>query len=162
MDHHPIDKALGLRPMEEALKDEENNSTVEELTPETLPAEVGDNTNEVANVEPVSDETLDDIERARRNIQNIIDQGDDSLQFLIDLAKQSESPRAYEVVSNMMKTLLDANQDFVDMAMKKKYHKEELEGPKEEVSQTNITNNNLILSTNELLDMLMDKENKDD
>jgi hypothetical protein len=95
-----------------------------------------------------------DIELARSNIKNIIEQGDESLNELINLAKQSESPRAFEVVSSMMNTLLHANKDFVEMSMKKKYAKEEILNPKEEQAATNVTNNNLILSTTDLLKML--------
>jgi hypothetical protein len=100
-----------------------------------------------------NDETIRDIEIARKNIKNIIDKGDDALNKIVELANQSESPRAYEVASGMMKTLLDANRDFVDMSMKKKFHKEELVRPKES-AQTNVTNNNLILSTADLLKMI--------
>jgi hypothetical protein len=53
-----------------------------------------------------------------------------------------------------MKTLLDANKDFVEMSMKKKYAKEEILNPKEEQATTNVTNNNLILSTADLLAMI--------
>ena len=97
-----LSKALGLRPLEEAKK-EELPAIVEDE--ETLPTE----TNTLA------DENIVDIEKARKNIQNIIEQGDDALKEMMDLAKQSESPRAFEVASTLMKTLLDANKDFVDM-----------------------------------------------
>jgi hypothetical protein len=98
-------------------------------------------------------ENIQDIEKARKNIQNIIEQGDDALKEMMDLAKQSESPRAFEVASTLMKTLLDANKDFVEMSTKKKYAVEEKNGPKE-AAQTNVTNNNLILSTADLLKMI--------
>jgi hypothetical protein len=52
-----------------------------------------------------------------------------------------------------MKTLLDANKDFVEMSMKKKYAVDEVNAPKE-AAQTNVVNNNLILSTTDLLKMI--------
>jgi len=52
-----------------------------------------------------------------------------------------------------MKTMLDANKDYADISSKKKYAKEEVNGPKE-AAQTNVTNNNLILSTADLLKMM--------
>lgn len=138
-----ISQTLGLRTLEEAQK-------------EDLPVEVEPEEEQLP-AEPVSstenDENIQDIEQARKNIQNIIEQGDDSLREMIDLAKQSESPRAFEVTANLMKTLLDANKDFVDMSTKKKYAVDEKNGPKE-TAQTNVTNNNLILSTAELLKMM--------
>ena len=140
MNDDKISEALGLRPLLEAKK-EDLPVVVEEK--EILPIEA-----------PVEeDDTIRDIEQARGNIKNIIEQGDDALKEMISLAKQFESPRAFEVASTLMKTLLDANKDFVEMSTKKKYAKEELMGPKE-APQTNITNNNLILSTADLLKLV--------
>lgn len=142
MSNNPIDEALGLRPIE----DDNLPEVVQQE--EILPAVTS---------EDDADEMLRDLELARSNIQNIIQQGDSSLQDMIDLAKQSESPRAFEVAATLMKTLLDANKDFIDVSTKKKdYKKEVSQSP--ESSQTNITNNNLILSTSDLLKMIKDGE----
>ena len=135
-----ITEVLNLRPIEEAKGDD--IAIVEEESV-SLPAEISTE----------DDETINDIEQARGNIKNIIEKGDDALAEMIELAKQSESPRAFEVASTLMKTLLDANKDFVEMSTKKKYAKEELNGPTEK-QQQNITNNNLILSTADLLKMM--------
>lgn len=151
MNDDPIDRVLGLRPIDEALKDQETELVDQE---DTLPAIAEVSNNQVAVVDAESDETIQDIELARSNIKNIIQQGDDSLKEMIALAKSSESPRAFEVVSGLMKTLLDANRDFVEMSTKKKYAKEEILNPKEEQTTTNVTNNNLILSTADLLAMI--------
>jgi hypothetical protein len=140
MSDDAISRALGLRPLEEAIK-EELPAIVEDK--ETLPAEVN----------TLADENIEDIEKARKNIQNIIEQGDDALKEMMALAKQSESARAFEVASTLMKTLLDANKDFVDMSTKKKYAIEEKSAPKE-TAQANVVNNNLILSTADLLKMI--------
>ena len=135
-----ISKSLGLRPLEEAKKEE-------------LPIVVENKEILLVETNTLADENIQDIEKARKNIQNIIEQGDDALKEMMDLAKQSESPRAFEVASTLMKTLLDANKDFVDMSTKKKYAIEEKSGPKES-AQANMTNNNLILSTADLLKMI--------
>lgn len=143
MSDDKITEILNLRPIEEAKGNEIEIETEEEIV--NLPAEVSSG----------EEETLNDIEQARGNIKNIIEKGDDALKEMIELAKQSESPRAFEVASTLMKTLLDANKDFVEMSTKKKYAKEEVNGPKE-AAQTNVTNNNLILSTADLLKMIKD------
>jgi hypothetical protein len=142
MSNDKISELLGLRPLEEAKKEE--LPIVVDESPQLPSIDVSD-------IE--EDETIKDIEQARGNIKNIIEQGDDALKEMICLAKQSESPRAFEVASTLMKTLLDANKDFVEMSTKKKYAIEEKMGPKE-AAQTNITNNNLILSTADLLKMI--------
>jgi hypothetical protein len=141
MNNDKISEVLGLRPLEEA-KSEELVVVYEEKEVITAVATVVED-----------DETIRDIEQVRGNIKNIIEQGDGALTEMINIAKQSESPRAFEVASTLMKTLLDANKDFVEISTKKKYAIEEKNGPKE-AAQTNVTNNNLILSTADLLKML--------
>ena len=107
---------------------------------------------------PEDDENLQDIETVRQNIANVIDIGKEAMEEMLEIAKQSEQPRAFEVVSTLMKTLLDANKDYADISSKKKYAKEELLGPKQ-AAQTNVTNNNLIVSTADLLKMLKGDSN---
>jgi hypothetical protein len=141
MNNDKISEVLGLRPLEEA-KSEELVVVYEEKKVITAVATVVED-----------DETIRDIEQVRGNIKNSKEPGDDALKEMISLAKQSESPRAFEVASTLMKTLLDANKDFVEISTKKKYAIEEKNGPKE-AAQTNVTNNNLILSTADLLKML--------
>lgn len=145
MNNDKITEVLNLRPFDEIQEDALPEVVEEEETAVAVVSEEDD------------DETLLDIEQARNNIKNIIEQGDDALKEMISVAKQSESPRAFEVTSTLMKTLLDANKDFVEMSTKKKYAKEELNGPKE-TAQTNVTNNNLILSTADLLKMMKGDE----
>jgi|TARA_B110000259_G_scaffold121760_1_gene138177 hypothetical protein len=109
----------------------------------------------LAIIDTGADENLKDIELAKKNIENIISLGDSSVKEMVEIAKQSESPRAFEVVSTLMKTLLDANKDYVEMSTKKRYAKEEANPSKNEV-----TNNNLILSTADLLKMINGEQDK--
>ena len=116
-----------------------------------------DENTEIASVVPVvieeqNDETLEDIEKVRQNISNIIQKGTDSLEDIIDLAKQLQSPKAFDSLALIMKTLLDANKDYIQVAEKKKMTKD-FETPK----QTNVTNN-LILSTSDLIAMINGKK----
>jgi hypothetical protein len=156
MSKQSIENALGLRPLEEALSD---HNSEEEMIIDAVPVVQEEIPKTDLEAIAAADETLQDIEKARNNIQKIIELGDDSMQELVSLAKQSESPRAFEVVSGMMKTLLDANREFVEMSTRKKYAREEILNPKaEEAAQTNVTNNNLILSTTDLLKMIKGEE----
>lgn len=154
----PIEKALDLRPLSETKEDKNSYENLEEDKENELPVvNENENTELSTNTEtpPEVIESIQDIELARENIKNLIESGNSSLEELIDVAKQSENPRAYEVVSGLMKTLLDANKDFIDVSTKRKYAKEEVLNPKEQTSSsTNVTNNNLILSTSDLLEMI--------
>lgn len=152
MSNDPIELALGLRPIDDVPAEDftADDTAVVPFFPDSVSVVS-------TTVAADDDETVQDIEIARSNIKNIIEYGDDSLKEMINLAKQSESPRAYEVAATLMKTLLDANKDFVDMSMKKKYAKEEIINPKD-AATTSVTNNNLILSTADLLKMLKGDE----
>jgi hypothetical protein len=105
------------------------------------------------NIVPIesNDENLKDIEFAKQNVRNVIEMGDDAVREMLAIAKQSESARGFEVVSTLMKTMLDANKDFVELSSKKKFAEDEVKYGKPE---TNITNNNLIVSTADLLKMI--------
>lgn len=96
-----------------------------------------------------------DFHYARDNFYNVIERGTDALEQMLDLAKASEHPRAYEVVSTIMKTLVDANKDLVAMSEKKA-------GPKKADTPDNGTvNNNLFVgSTAELQAMLKELKNE--
>ena len=168
-----IAQALNMRSLQEA--EEEKQEALDRLNPEKLPDlpmnsfstnEDAESVDSVKNlpqesvVQPPAviskeaEENLKDIELAKANIENIINLGDDSVKEMVEIAKQSESPRAFEVVSTLMKTLLVANKDYVEMSTKKRYAKEE------ESPSTNVTNNNLIVSTADLLKMIKgDNEN---
>ena len=79
-----------------------------------------------------SDETVDnDFKYARENLYNIIERGSDALNTLVDVANQSQHPRAFEVVSQLVKTLSDTNKDLLELQRKiKVINKDIQEGPK--------------------------------
>jgi hypothetical protein len=139
MSKDTIAENLGLRPLSE-IEESTEEETLPAVQQDLFPAELEAN----------AKENIQDIELARQNVRNIIDLGDDAVREMVEIAKQSESPRAFEVVSTLMKTLLDANKEYVEISGKKKYAKEETG----EKPATQVTNNNLIVSTADLLKML--------
>jgi len=109
-------------------------------------------------VEHVSDDeerANKDYQYARDNFYTVIEKGTKALEDMLDVAKASEHPRAYEVVSTIMKTLVDANKDLVAMSDKKA-------GPKKtETPPEGTVNNNLFVgSTTELQAMLRNLRNE--
>ena len=62
----------------------------------------------------------DDSELAKKNIRDLLETGRDALLDMIDVAKASESPRAYEVVATMMRQLADMNSQLLDLYQKEK------------------------------------------
>ena len=115
----------------------------------------------IERVEVPTDNKIDkDYEYARSNFYNVIESGTEALEQMLDVAKASEHPRAYEVVSTIMKTLVDANKDLVKMSTDKIKAESEIDGG--EVPKGLTTNNNLFVgSTNELQQLLKDMKTKD-
>ena len=122
---------------------------------------INEKLNDVLDVEPTSitevvpklvttvpaEITDDDYEYARNNLKGLIENGKEVMQNIMFVAKESESPRSYEVVGQLIKTLADTNKDLLDIAKKSK----ELRSDKEEKSgDTNITNALFVGSTTEL------------
>jgi hypothetical protein len=101
-----------------------------------------------------------DFELARKNLQDLAKKGNNALDELILLAKNSEQPRAFEVVSTLIKALADTNKDLLDIR-KKKIDIDKARGiVKTDESGKTITNNNLFVgSTAELQKFLKERAN---
>ena len=90
---------------------------------------------------------------ARENLYDIIENGSHALHELVEIAKSSEHPRAFEVVASLMKTLTDANKDLLEVQAKVKKLKQE---ENIQTGPNNVTNALFVGSTTELQNMLKD------
>jgi hypothetical protein len=85
---------------------------------------------EVLDVEPIGSKPMtqliainnidDDAEFARQNIRELIQKGNDAVEGILHVAKESEHPRAYEVAANLIKNLSDLNKDLMEIQKRKK------------------------------------------
>ena len=95
-----------------------------------------------------------DFETGRKNLYNLIDKGNEAIDGILNLAKEGEHPRAYEVAGQLIKTQSEIAQNLLDLQDKLKKIKDVKElGPK------NVTNALFVGSTTELQKMI--KKNKD-
>ena len=94
-----------------------------------------------------------DYRYARENLYDIIENGSHALHELVEIAKSSEHPRAFEVVASLMKTLTDANKDLLEVQAKVKKLKQE---ENVQTGPNNVTNALFVGSTTELQNMLKD------
>ena len=97
----------------------------------------------------------DDAEFARTNIKDLIQKGNGAIDSLLEVAKATDHPRAYEVAANMLKSLAEMNKDLMEIQKRKK----DLQ-PKE-TSPTNGINVDkavFVGSTKELVKLLKSKE----
>ena len=122
-----------------------------------LPEKV-DNVNEKKQLKTVDnlDETVDtDFKYARENLYNIIEKGSDALNTLVDVANQSQHPRAFEVVSQLVKTLSDTNKDLLEIQKKVKVIKKDIPDQPQ-----NVTNALFVGNTSELQKMINKRNNE--
>ena len=97
----------------------------------------------------------DDFEYARKNLYSILEKSQSSMDEMMEVAKQSQHPRAYEVMNQMFKTVADISKDLIDLQKKKK----DIVGPTEMLPQT-VHNNLFVGTTADLSKMIEDARNK--
>ena len=94
-----------------------------------------------------------DFETGRKNLYNLIDKGNEAIDGILNLAKEGEHPRAYEVAGQLIKTVSEVSQNLLDLQEKLKKIKDVPNtGPK------NVTNALFVGSTTELQKMLKEKK----
>ena len=96
------------------------------------------------------DEDDDDFKYSRENLYHIIERGQDALDGILQVAKETDHPRAYEVAGQLLKTNADNAEKLVNLQTTKKKVKES-SGPK------NVTNALFVGSTAELQKLIKGK-----
>lgn len=100
-----------------------------------------------------NDDVDSDYKYQRENFYNLIERGQDAVDGILDLAKESDHPRAYEVAGNLIKQVADVTEKLADLQTKMKKLKEvPNSAPK------NVTNALFVGSTAELQKMLKKKD----
>lgn len=101
-----------------------------------------------------------DYEFSRETYYDLIEKGRESLELMIEVARESEHPRAFEVLSGMIKGISDVNDKLMDLNKKQKEITKE-DAPSES-SSGGTTNNNLFVgSTTDLQRMLLGAADED-
>ena len=92
------------------------------------------------------DDITKDYEYTRGNLYSIIEKGQEAINGILELAQDSEMPRAYEVAGQLIKSVSDATDKLMDLQKKLKDVNEEVasKGP------TNVTNALFVGSTADL------------
>ena len=121
---------------------------IDKIVPKIIP----DN----SEVVPYQAESGDDIENdykyQRENFYNLVEKGSSAIDGILELAKESEHPRTYEVAGNLIKQVAEVTEKLGDLQEKMRRLKEvPSNAPK------NVTNALFVGSTTELQKMLKDK-----
>ena len=97
----------------------------------------------------------DDYEYSRKTYKDLIDTGIRSLDVLSELARESEHPRAFEVLSKTIKDIGDTTEKLMALQKDKKdLNKDETEENKQ------VTNNNVFVGSTTDLQRILQKENE--
>ena len=112
-------------------------------------------------IEKISSEIDDikkDYEYTRGNLYSIIEKGQEAINGILELAQESDMPRAYEVAGQLIKNVSDATDKLMDLQKKLK----EVTKVEESRGPTNVTNALFVGSTAELQKLLKSSTLKDD
>ena len=135
MSNDPIDKALGV--VEDIVPLETKNSAVSHYLPEM--------TGESEDIDA-------DYKYQRENFYRLVEQGSTAIEGILELAREGEHPRAYEVAGQLIKNVAEVTEKLGDLQDKMKKLKEVPDhGPK------SVTNALFVGSTAELQKMLKEK-----
>ena len=112
---------------------------IEKIVPTAVP-KIIPNTIEVS-----EDDIENDYKYQRENFYNLVERGSDAIEGILELAKEGEHPRAYEVAGQLIKNVAEVTEKLGDLQ----------EVPSN--APTNVTNALFVGSTMELQKMLKDK-----
>lgn len=92
----------------------------------------------------------DAYEQSKSNLQDIIDQGKDAMDEILQIAKAGQHPRAFEVYGTLLKNMVEAN----DRLLKMQKEMREMDGKKKDSGDTKIDKAIFVGSTTELSKLL--------
>ena len=119
---------------------------IEKIVPTTIPKII-------PNIVEVNENDIDDDYKYQRdNFYNLVEKGSAAIDGILELAKESEHPRTYEVAGQLIKNVAEVTEKLGDLQEKMRRLKEvPSNAPK------NVTNALFVGSTKELQKMLKDK-----
>lgn len=99
-----------------------------------------------------------DLDFARENLYDAVVKSQAAVEDMIQIAQQSQHPKAYEVLNSLIKTFADVSTGIADLQIKK----QKLQGSQSNSDENKTVNNNLFVgSTAELQKMLQDLKSSD-
>lgn len=135
-------------------KDEKLNE-VFDVEPNSVEIERS-NQKKIEQIRNSSEDIRKDYEYTRGNLYSIIEKGQEAINGILELAQESEMPRAYEVAGQLIKNVSDATDKLMDLQKKLKDVSEE----KETKGPTTVNNALFVGSTADLQKMLKNVSEK--
>ena len=110
----------------------------------------------IENIKSSVEDIRKDYEYTRGNLYSLIEKGQEAINGILELAQESEMPRAYEVAGQLIKNVADATDKLMDLQKKLK----DVEEEKQAKGPSNVTNALFVGSTAELAKLLKDNNKK--
>lgn len=125
---------------------------IEKIIPTAVPKIIPNIVEPLGDSEPpIEDDIEDDYKYQRDNFYNLVEKGSAAIDGILELAKEGEHPRAYEVAGQLIKNVAEVTEKLGDLQEKMRKLKEvPSNAPK------NVTNALFVGSTKELQKMLKD------
>ena len=125
---------------------------------EVVSKEPEDSIEKIEKIKSSVEDIKKDYEYTRGNLYSLIEKGQEAINGILELAQESEMPRAYEVAGQLIKNVADATDKLMDLQKKVK----DVEEEKQARGPSNVTNALFVGSTAELAKLLknnnLDKE----
>ena len=103
----------------------------------------------------IEEDLGDAYQQSKENLQGIIDQGKEAMEDILQIAKAGQHPRAFEVYGGLLKNMIDANKELLNIQKQMR----DMNG-KKEVTNTNIDKAIFVGSTADLGKLLKDNGHK--
>jgi hypothetical protein len=134
----------------------ENLNDVFNVSGEIVSSEVEKNEDPIIKKEDqlIIDDVKKDYEYTRGNLYSIIEKGQEAINGILELAQETEMPRAYEVAGQLIKNVADATDKLLDLQKKLK----DLDEVSSKKGPTNVTNALFVGSTAELAKLIKDNQ----
>lgn len=132
--------------------DELNNTF--NVSGEIVSTDVDTSIEKVEKIASTVDDIKKDYEYTRGNLYSLIEKGQEAINGILELAQESEMPRAYEVAGQLIKNVADATDKLMDLQKKLK----DIEEEKTSKGPTTVNNALFVGSTAELAKLLKSKD----
>jgi hypothetical protein len=113
---------------------------------------------ELASANAIDEDIRKDYEYTRGNLYSLIEKGQEAINGILELAQESEMPRAYEVAGQLIKSVADATDKLMELQKKLKDVNEDAKSK----APTNVTNALFVGSTAELAKLLKNQTDTTD
>lgn len=102
----------------------------------------------------LKEDLKDAYEQSKENLQDLIDQGKEAMEEILQIAKAGQHPRAFEVYGTLLKNMVDANKELLNIQKQMR----DMDGKKRDSGDTKIDKAIFVGSTAELNKLLKGKE----